>query len=325
MKGNRPSALPISIFCGRAAALNEGAGRAAAISSCYHAKCAGISTWRDMYNRLTDEEQAELDEMAPPTRTEVNDVWLDYIDAETEVTVGLNEVCGFDVGPSALTVGTCDMFWLIDGIVYLADIKRSQWTTADGPDSLQVKCYALAVCAMLQEKGLTVHGYYTGIYAATEQAWMWSGYTSLDSDECLRDWERVKAAAMNKSDEYSTGPHCRSCYSRLKCPAWLVPPEHAKDGIAKYLAGELNAERALELLQMVQRVEDTVKSAKSVLKAFAELNGGIDDGKGKVYKAVMCKGRMSLDKASLEAEHPELVQKYMVQGKPYPQMKWVNK
>ena len=325
-KGNRFSSLPVSQYCPKSAALNLGAGRAAAVSSVFHARCAGDDKWREAYARLTDEEQAEVDAMIPPDDVNVRgNVFerLSYSAAKKEVALGLTEQCGYvpKGHPDALCEGTCDMYWVRNRTAYVVDLKRSEYTTAEGPESLQVKGYALAVCALHADE---VDGYVTGIYAATEGTWSFADYISLDSEQCVKDWERVKAAAMNVDGDYATGVHCRSCYSRFKCPAYLVPPGEAHEGITRYFSGELDNTKALELLRFTERVEDTCKQARLLLKAVAEVNGIIDPESGKVYRAVMCKGKVSLDKKSLETEHPELVQKFMVQGKGYPQFRWVN-
>ena len=251
-KGNRFSSLPVAQFCPRSAALNLGAGRAAAISSCFHARCAGDDKWKELYARLTDEEQAEVDDMIPPGEVKVGAGWLVYQAAKKEVPLGLTEGCGYVTKghPDALCEGTCDMYWIHNRTAYVVDIKRSEYTTAEGPESLQVKGYALAVCALHADE---VDGYVTGIYAATEGTWSFSEYVSLDGEQCVKDWERVKAAAMNIDGDYATGVHCRSCYSRFKCPAYLVPPEHAHDGIAKFFSGELDNTKALELLRFTER------------------------------------------------------------------------
>ena len=309
-KGNRFSSLPVAQFCARSAALNLGAGRAAAVSSCFHARCAGDDKWREAYARLTDDEQAEVDAMIPPGDVNVRDnvfECLSYSAAKKEVALGLTEQCGYvpKGHPDALCEGTCDMYWIRNRTAYVVDLKRSEYTTAEGPESLQVKGYALAVCALHADE---VDGYVTGIYAATEGTWSFSGYTSLDSEQCVKDWERVKAAAMNVDGDYATGVHCRSCYSRFKCPAWMVPPEHAKDGIAKYMCGELDSTRVFELKMLRDRVSDTMKNADGIIKAWVDINGPIEDpDTGKVFRPVPCKGKMSFNTKALEHDHPKLL------------------
>lgn len=322
-KGNRFSALPISQFCAKSAALNLGSGRAAAISSCFHARCAGDDKWREMYARLTDEEQDEFDKMLRPSPVQVEGAELLYDIAAKEAPLGLDEYCGFVPKGSveAVTEGTCDMYWIHDHVAYVADIKRSEWTTSDGPNSLQVKGYALAVCAKHHDE---VDGYVCGIWAAQEGLWSWGEYTPLDSEQCMRDWERVKAAALNIDGDFSTGRHCRGCYARTRCPAYLVPPEHAQDGLAKYLSGEIDRPRVLELLAFVERVEETCKMARGVIKADVDRNGPIPDGEGKIYGPVNCRGKAKLDKVALETDYPELIQKYTSLGQDYAQYRWTN-
>jgi hypothetical protein len=327
MIGNRPSSLPIARFCARAPSLNVSAGRAAAMSSVWHARSAGHD-WKDAYERLTEDERADIDTWRVPTDIILESgACLRYEEARKEVRCGLATNGSFSVAPEALTVGTCDFHWFIDGILYVADLKKSEWTEPDGPRSLQILCYALALTAMYEWQGHVVTGFVPGVWHATEGTWEWGAYVAADmfSDEREAAWQAVRAAALHTEGEFATGPHCRRCYARTRCPAYMVPPEHAADGIAKYMSAELDATRALELLTFLERVETTAKAAKERLQAYADAAGGIhDEANGKVWKAIPVKGKVSLDSKSLERDHPDLVQSYMRTGAGHTQHRWLN-
>lgn len=329
MIGNRPSSLPIARFCSRSPQLSNGAGRAAAMGAVWHARAAGHE-WACAYERLTPEERDDVDSWKLPGDIILSDgVCLRYADAAKEVECGLmpDGTYAGRAEPSALTVGTCDFYWLINGVLYVADLKKSIWTEPDGPRSLQLLCYALALTAKHEQAGDEVRGFVCGIWHAQEGTWEWGDFISADlfSDERDAAWSAVRAAATNTEGDYSTGPHCRRCYSRTKCPAYLVPPEHASDGIAKYMVGELDNGKALELRRLLERVESTVKAAKERLEAHADATGGIVDAEtGKVWKATTVKGRARLDAKALEVDHPELVLKYTTTGAPFVRYGWVN-
>lgn len=329
MIGNRPSSLPIARFCARAPALNVGAGRAAACSNVWHARAAG-KDWRDAYERLTQDERDDIDSWRVPTDIILDGgVCLRYVDAYKETPVALSVDGGYadPSDPKALTAGTCDFYWFIDGVLYVADLKKSAFTEPDGPRSLQILCYALALVAKYEHAGQTVRGFVPGVWHGQEAQWEWGDFVDADLFSDARDtaWLAVRAAALHTEGEFSTGQHCRRCYSRQKCPAYLVPPEHANDGIAKYMVGELDGTKALELRRFYERVETTLKAAKERLQAYADANGGIvDPESGKVWKAIMVSGKAGYDMKQLEADHPELLQKYLKRGLPHPQFRWIN-
>lgn len=324
MKGNRPSSLPIVQFCSKSAAINVGAGRAAAMSSVWHARAAGSSDWKQAYDRLTTEEQDDVDSWLMPTDVIVGDVTLRFADAKKETECGLTADGGFALKSSldALTAGHCDFYWLYNRTLFVGDLKKSEYTNPDGPRSLQILCYALALAAAFPD---SVDGVVCGIWHATEGTWEWGEYIALDSAEALDAWNRVKAAALNVDGDYSTGPHCRGCYSRGKCPAYLLPPDQAESSLARYFTGDLDVGRAYELLVLKERAQEMVKTADKLIKAAADMFGGIPGPDGKVYRPVECKGRASLDAKALEADNPELVQKYTRMGKPYSQFRWCAK
>lgn len=324
-RGHRFSALPIAQFCAKAPTLSNGAGRSAAQSSAFHARCAGDPKWRDMWARLTDEEQRELSDWLMPAPVRVGGLELRYEDANKEIPLGLTEHGAFTPkgAPNAMTEGTADLYWVHGSTVYLADLKRSEYTTADGPRSLQIIGYALAACALHEHDG--VDSYATGVWSLTDGTWEWSDLVMLDSEQAARDWERVRAAALHLEGDFSMGPHCRGCWQRTKCPAYMLPAGDVEGVLAPLVTGELDQPKALQLLTLAKRAETLAEAAIDKLKAYALQTGGIHDPEsGQVWKAIATKGRMGFDAKALERDEPETYQRYVKQGKPGSQFRWVN-
>jgi len=311
----------MSQFCGRAAGLDRGAGRAAAVSSAFHAQASGATDAKDMIARLTDEEQAELTDWSIPADIVLeHGAVLSYVDAEKELRMALDRF-GRAVkpgDPSAETVGSLDMAWRDGGIAYIGDIKRSSRTSS--VDSLQLIAYGFAYAALHG-----CHAFRCGIWALDDATWLpWGNVVVIDSPEGEHLWARVLASARNTGGDYATGPHCRDCWSRFRCPAYLLPPEVAETSLAPLAEGNvvLGAENAYQLLSLVERAETTIEAAKGTLKVYAERHG-IRDGAGKVYTASMVSGRATLDQKALLAAIPEAGQ-YMKKGAPYSVIKWLK-
>ena len=330
--GHRMSSLPIAQYCAQGPVLGQlGASRAAAVSTCFHARCAGDERWRELYARLDAKEQEELDAMQAPTPLRLP--WcepLDYAHALKEQPLGLDADLCFvpHSDPSAITSGTTDAYWVTtkDGrtIVVVMDVKRSRWTSTAG--SLQLHAYATAICSLLASRGICVDAYQTAIWAATEGEWEIGAMFLLDSDAGAVDTirARILSAARHEGTEYSRGRHCRECYGRSMCPAYLMDPASAPDALAKYFSGELDNDHALQLLELTERAEETAKKAREMLKAHVAKHGSIVDGES-VYRPVKTRGRVSLDAKRLEQDHPELVRQYMRMGADYDQVRWTGK
>ena len=333
--GHRMSSLPIAQYCAQGPVLGGiGAMRAAAISSAFHAKCAGDSKWEAMYARLDDQEQKDFDKMQPPTVLRFGDTVLDYADAVKEHPCGLDKHLCFvpHSHPTAVTSGTTDGYWApvfmktSEGatlrVLVVMDIKRSEWTS--NSESLQLHAYSQAIAAELAMKGEPVDGYIPAIWAAIEGAWDVGEYVDLASDRAEAIGQRILSAAQHNAADYSMGRHCTSCYGRSLCPAYLVPPQHASAELAEYMIGELDSDKTLQLLTFVERVEQTCEVARKSIRAYVEKHGEIRDGES-VYRAVDCKGRSSFDSKTFEKDHPKLVQAYTKPGVPYKQVRWTGK
>lgn len=328
MKGARMSALPIARFCGGSVALGEahGAGRSAALSSAAHAIWAGVDAeeLQRRTARLTAEELEEITSWHRPTPWKLADGHvLDYADAKRETTYALTvdgELCEPD-HPDCLTVGHSDAEWLHDGCIYLGDIKRSVWTTPDGPRSLQLQAYGY--CAALRAGA---HSFRCGIWAATEGEWRWDAPVDMHDLEAASLAVTILAAADVDRNEYATGPHCQQCYGRLHCKEYLLPVNDPAAVLAPMAEpGGITSENAYAMLELVQRAEKLVERAKDNLKAFAAQEA-IRDGKGKVWRPVRGNDESErFDAARLKLEHPELVAQYTVKGPPRAMgCRWLN-
>jgi hypothetical protein len=324
--GHRMSSLPIAQYCAQGPVLGQlGASRAAAVSTCFHARCAGDERWRELYARLDEKEQGELDAMQAPTPLRLP--WcepLDYAHALKEQPLGLDADLCFvpHSDPSSITSGTADAYWVVGERVVVMDVKRSKWTSVSG--SLQLHAYATAVCSLLASRGISVDAYQTAIWAATEGEWDVGPLLALDSPEVESIRARIVSAARHQGTDYSRGRHCRDCYGRSMCPAYLMDPAGVPDALATYFSGELDNDHALKLLELTERAEETAKKARDLLKAHVTKHGQIVDGES-VYRPVKTKGRVSLDAKRLEQDHPELVREYMRVGADYDQVRWTGK
>src|SRR5512146_2655622 len=133
--GHRMSSLPVAQFCGQAAPLSEkyGAGRAAVMSSFFHATCAFSPEAKNLALQLTPEELDDVGTWHPPGTIHLYDgaVTLDYASAEKELEVMLDAAGEYSEDPAkAITIGHLDFAWprLFQqrNVVFVADIKKSK-------------------------------------------------------------------------------------------------------------------------------------------------------------------------------------------------------
>lgn len=334
MSKPRMSALPLLQYCGKAQDISAtgAGGRSSAIGTAFHALCSKAPDAEQLAARLSDKEREQLAELIPPKPILVGtsfdtSVELTYEEAHKEVRVLVRE----DLMPvmseeDAFLTGTVDLFWVFGKTLYVADIKKTSFAAPDGPASLQVIGYAVALLSILESEGLEIDGYYTGIWDATEGQWEWSDYVDIWSNEHQLNCDRVLGAARNYGGEFNLGSHCRSCYGRTRCPQYLLPPDVAGEMLEQFKKeGGISPETALPALLAAQRAVDSGEEVIRLLKAYADQSGGIPDpSSGKVYAPITCKGRVTLDRARLESENPELVERYSRTGTSYQQFRWLK-
>jgi hypothetical protein len=331
--GNRMSSLPIAEFCGQAPLLSSaGSGRPAAMSKAFHAMCAKSVDASALMARLTEEERAEVATWKKPADVSIpqladpsGNIVLTYEAAEKELEVGLDaqgQYCAAS-DPDCVTVGHLDFAWCVevDGqrFAFVADIKRSEFTVSEGPESLQLQAYGLAYASKVGASAFV-----TGIWGAVEGRWWWAeGCVEVDSFDALDITQRVLAAAQNVGGDYAMGPHCRGCYGRLRCPAYVIAPSHAAGELAPFTAtgAIISGEKAGELLQLTKRVKDMAEKVEGELKERVRRGLVITDGNGKVWRPSQSEGRKSLSKEAMVAAGLDPEQ-FMAQGKPYETWRW---
>lgn len=330
-KGARMSVLPMAQRCGRAAELSSiSSTENALMGTAWHASNLqpGSEAAIAALAKLTDEERAEVESWHKPTDIETPHGWFRYADCEKELELGLDasgEYCD-PASPDCITVGHLDMGLVLDHpehgrCAYVPDAKRSEWTSADGPETLQLHAYGRAFASLHW-----CDSYVTGVWACIEGRWWWAERAiGMRSDEGRAIAERIVRAAMHVGGPYVVGSHCRGCYGRWHCPGWLMPPEMVHTQLGPLTGDfERNDQNMLELLVAMQRMEDTAKKAKDALKEWALKRGGIPDpSTGKKWGAVVMPGRTSFDQKAAAADGVDLA-RYMKAGGSYEQFRWLN-
>lgn len=325
MTGHRMSSLRVARFCGQAPRLSEQSGseRAAAMGSAFHALTAGARNAEALLSRLTADERAEVESWEPPALLKYDNpgfgaAWCIYEDAKKEVAVGLDS-WGFWADPADggwCIPGHIDMGWAGENDehdhVVVGDVKKTRWTTVEGPDSLQLHAYGRA-WAM---KNKARH-YLPAIWIADEGRWWVGDWVDLQSARADELWSLIYYAATNQG-EYARGPHCRDCYGRLACPAYalgakeLEPPPPGSDPVAfgKYLSG-LRAARELS-----EAAEDNLRAM--VIRGEAE----VADANGMVWTPKRVAGRETVDSKRLRAELGDAAANFIKRGEPYERFEW---
>lgn len=327
---NRMSSLPTAKYCGLAPVLGAkyGAGRAAAVSSAFHAQCAGDPS---LLLRLTDEERADLADWKRPTDVVLEDgIVLAYADAEKELEVMLPHPTDFLAEPM---VGHLDFAWVRQlpkpsvktMIAYVADIKKSRWTTVDGPESLQLHAYGTAYAEL---RGCL--GYCTGIFIPETAEWMWSkGITWLGSMEHNEILAELIAAGTHTADKGSTGAHCSNCYSRLHCPEWTLPAVLSTTALAPVAEGIVpTPEQAAEMVRWIAALDGEkglLAKAKGHLKEWVRRGHlTVIDG-NKQWVPVTTAGRESVDREKLEAELGGDAKRFIRKGPDFLTYRWIKR
>lgn len=327
--GHRISLLPVVQFCALAGKLSgeHGAGRAASMSSAWHARAAGAPDAETKAARLTPKELDIIAGWKKPTPVEVCGETLTYEAAAKEVPVGLDADGNYAEDGEVVTCGTLDFAWLVDHpdqfigrVAVVGDLKKTRWSSS-GPDSLQLLAYGYAWAKMNN-----CRAFMTGIWVIEDEEWQWSETVhELDSFTSLDLWLRIKSAAMNTGDEASFGEHCDNCYSKLHCSEYTLPAMFAETALAPVAAGSVdidNGEKLGELLAFVERVAPLLEKAKDLAKDAAKRGVVVKHPTtGKVLKFIKCKSPEALNRARLFAAIPEAT-KYLERGDGYLRMNW---
>lgn len=327
--GTRCSLLTISQFCGKAAELSEqhGAGRPAAMSSAYHAFLAGEPDAEAKLARLTDEERKKIEKWKPPTTCHpIPSVTLDYASATKETPVGLDAEGEYvEEGGEALTAGTPDFYWIreVHGIrvVYVGDMKKTRWTTLDGPKSLQLLSYGWALA-----KKHGCDAFCCGLWFLEEGAWNWGEVVEMNSWDSLDVWDKIRHAAENRG-EASTGAHCRDCYGRMYCPDHLLPVALGDTQLRAFSHPESLTEETVAMAVLyAQAAEELAKAVEANAKEWQRRGYGVvrDVKAGKVWKEVTMPGRQSITSIDALVKAIPAAEKFVKQGSDYTQFRWTK-
>lgn len=316
--GHRMSSLPVVQYCGQAGKLNEryGSGRAAVMSTYFHALCAGSIHTPQLKAKLTAEELEEVADWHKPGTIELYDgeVVLDYASADKELEVMLTDDGEHTYSTDkAISIGHLDFAWgrKFRGqlVAFVADIKKSEWTIAS-PNSLQLAAYGWAYASLIG-----ADAYVPGVWAATEGKYIWGDWVDLQDPDSLDVWLQIKHAALNNG-EFATGPHCRNCFARLHCPEFLFPPN--VDKLATFSEGhEPTPEELADAYLAAQAMEDIAKRLKDNVKEYGRRGVEIRAADGRRLTYSQRNGKESADVKALKVDYPELADKYIKRGEPF--------
>ncbi len=325
MTGARMSALPVAQYCGQAAALSEkyGAGRAAAMSSFFHAVQAKSPNVNALAAKLTPEELEEVGQWHPIETIELYDgeIVLDYASADKELEVMLDDQGEHTyVAEKAITIGHLDCAWQRHyrnlNVVFVQDIKRSEWTVTD-PHSLQILAYGWAYA-----KKLGADAFVPGIWAAVEGKHIWGDWFDMNDLDSLDLWDRIRHAALN-TDQAATGPHCRNCWARLHCPEFLFPVHDRMNAMAAFAEGvEPTREQVADAYLAAQAMKDISDALKERVKEWSRRCGEVVAADGRRLVMSERQGRETVSVASLRKEAPELADKLVKRGEPFVVPMW---
>lgn len=305
--GNRMSSLPIVQFCSGAGQLGQqyAAGRAAAMSTAFHAWASGQDEGDELMNLLSDKEQETVKEWNVPDDVDLDDgEVLRYSEATCEEEVMMDENGEHTDDPdAAVSTGHPDMYWVLDHaqeadpdsettpdslrVLYIGDMKKTEYSSVGGIKSLQLLAYAITLASKHQCDEFCV-----GIWNITEGIWEWSERFAMDDMvKTGKIFARVLAAANNTGGEFCVGPHCNDCYDRLHCKEWLLPFTNPVKQLEPFtVAGGITPENALEALFYAAQAKKVAAAVLDSLKAYAKIVKGIPDGEGKIWTEQFTKG-----------------------------------
>lgn len=320
----RCSSLPLARFCPGSVGLNRhDSDRVADVSGAWHALLGQQPDAEAWLARLTPEERAEvLGLPRPPKLCLAGLPPLEYSEACHEMSIGLNGQLRSmpHGGAGAITQGTADAYWVVpraDGgkTLVLADLKFKRMNVLGGPNSLQLKAYAIGWA-----DARDCDRYVTALYGALEASWEVGDTVEVGSSAFDKDVLNVRSAAENAGDNLVRGTHCLNCYSRLRCSAW------------EFLdAGEMVSEpednaQVVRLLLRAKSYQDRADRIMDLAKAWVTLKGPVSDpSTGKYYRLVECKGRKTLSEKAIEkVVGKERMSECYQEGRPYYQTKWTR-
>ena len=228
-----------------------------------------------------------------------------------------------------ISQGTADCVWVEGEFVVVVDFKsgtRAEWNVPKPADNLQLLGYGIAFADLLGKTKVKL-----GIYLAHEERWDWAEI-DLDTEEGTTAWERVRGAALHDPSEAVLGAHCNECWTRLQCPAFILPAiseidrESALAPLAQPLEGPIEPAKLLRLLNAAKAMEGLAESAKEFAKAYVAQHGPLVVD-GQQWGPIDVKGKENTSIAKLrEAGLYEraLAVGAVTQGAPTKQHRWTK-
>lgn len=325
----RASSLDAKALCGKAPSLNLGAGRSAAMSTAFHALCHDpvSEDARTKLARLTKAEREAIEQWHSPhgLSLEGDNEGLAYSDAEREFQLAVKRgwvPCAVDDSEAWLT-GHPDMAWVKGDTLVIGDLKRTRFTAPPPGESLQTLAYVAMMHA--RDHGKAVRFAYVAHWYLEEGVWDVSGLIDLHSLEAADIYARLEHAIENASDEYSTGPHCSGCWSRLRCPAHMVQIDADRIAVPGLPTDEVTDDDVGRLLVAQKQLEDTAAAIGAFTKDYVRARGLPIVYEGKQWGPNTQAGRKSLDRAAVESElaaHGKSLSDFETQGQPIEVFRW---
>lgn len=276
----RPSALQISEHCGLSAKLAEEFPESSVAAE------RGSALHKEIHDWLMSGEPprcpslevaALLASWRPPASIE-SEVKVRLVDPETDALI---------------TEGTADALWTEpDGLLSVLDFKsgRIEFVAPPG-ENLQLAAYGLAAALARDAKEFRVGLCFLDADGPT---WLWSERYGHETWGGI--WERV-ARAAGMPPIAVKGPHCAQCWSRTKCPAYLMPADPvARDlDLAPLTSTALVTPDAVLRLHLASKaLAEIADRGDAYVRAFVVAHGPLPDGAGKELRLVEVAGRRSV-------------------------------
>lgn len=325
--GNRPSSLAIARLCGLAPVLgrSSGASRSALVSSACHALWSDAPEAPELMAKLTDEEREAIGKWKKPKPIDVRDAApVGYDGMVKEVYVSCDEYALWvSADRPHLNGGTIDFCFVFEfegrRIVFIGDLKRTRWSSSEGPNGMQLAAYGFAACAQFD-----ADGYLPAFWYLEDAEWNIGDVVWMGTPQARAKWKELLVALRNRDGRAVTGDYCDSCWERSHCPEYLALGLKGNEATAKVLRGDdVTPAEALEALVAFEAQAKAAELGRDRLKAMVKASEvEIRNGKGKRWLPVIMPGRKrgpSVEECE-RLGHGSLVK----QGPEYEQMKWIN-